>query len=314
MACFEAIKDFLNNFIANYSKTNTIIMKKILFLAVAFVVVIGCNNTTETPNTEEDTTTLIPQSMEVETDEPTEINPLGSYVGMFLAEEYKANKKPSYANKINITIDSMTTDKVYGHSIVAGNMRPFEGTLAAEGDTYTIAAKEPGDDRYDGTFDFKIENGKIVGTWIAYDKNLAVTKRSYNLDKRKFQYNPNLALPEDVAWGEELYGTYDEKLDRGEFVTYDVLKFNASTTELKKEDIENMYQADLEVIRNSIYARHGYSFKNRRMRYLFDTYVEWYVPLKTNILADLTDLEKKNIELLKRYEDHAEKYYDTFGR
>ena len=50
------------------------------------------------------------------------------------------------------------------------------------------------------------------------------------------------------------------------------------------------------------------------MRYIFDDYVDWYMPVKTNILADLTDLEKQNIDLLKRYENHAEKYYDVFGR
>ena len=75
-----------------------------------------------------------------------------------------------------------------------------------------------------------------------------------------------------------------------------------------------MYQGDLEVMRNSIYARHGYSFRNRRMRFLFDQLVDWYMPVSVNITGELTDLEKKNIDLLKRYEAHAEKYYDVFGR
>ena len=30
--------------------------------------------------------------------------------------------------------------------------------------------------------------------------------------------------------------------------------------------------------------------------------------------SDLTEIEKKNIQLLLKYEDHAEEYYDEFGR
>jgi hypothetical protein len=74
-----------------------------------------------------------------------------------------------------------------------------------------------------------------------------------------------------------------------------------------------MYKGDLEIIRNAIYARHGYSFKNRKMRYVFDQ-IDWYNPVHVDIRSDLTDLEKKNIDLLKRYEGHAVTYYDSFGR
>jgi hypothetical protein len=38
------------------------------------------------------------------------------------------------------------------------------------------------------------------------------------------------------------------------------------------------------------------------------------MPVSTDVRNDLTDLEKKNIELIKRYEEHAEKYYDEYGR
>lgn len=239
----------------------------------------------------------------------------GHYVGRFEALEYDEGKKPSYANKINITIEKIEDRKVFGYSVVAGNKRPFEGQL-----TYTVGylsflVQEPGDNRYDGEFEFGWypDRDGISGDWYANDKKLAVTKREYNLRKCIFEYNPDAALDEGLVYT-GLYDSYDRETDEEEGVTEDVLKYNPSTTKLMKEDIENMYQADLEVLRNSIYARHGYSFKNRRMRYLFDHYVDWYIPMKTNILADLTDLEKQNIELIKRYEQHAEKYYDVFGR
>ena len=99
----------------------------------------------------------------------------------------------------------------------------------------------------------------------------------------------------------------------GEAFTADAAKFNASTTPLRSQDVENMYKRDLELMRNAIYARHGYSFQNREMRYFFDQ-VDWYIPVSTNVTGQLTDLERKNIELLKRYENHAATYYDSFGR
>ncbi len=116
-----------------------------------------------------------------------------------------------------------------------------------------------------------------------------------------------------MSWS-QLYEKHPKFEDREESLTEDVLSFNASNEELKKEDIENMYKGDLEVMRNAIYARHGYSFKNRKMRFIFDSSVDWYMPVSTDIRDDLTDLERKNIDLLKRYEEHAGRYYDVFGR
>lgn len=239
----------------------------------------------------------------------------GLYIGEFRAVEYKSEKKPSYFNRITISIDSISQKTIYGHSIVAGNARPFQGSYQQTDALFYMQVEEPGDNRYDGKFQFTIDTKKLdlVGTWSSNDKNLAVTKRTYHLKAGLFKYDPEAALTEDFLMT-GLYDTYDFETEEEESLSQDALNYNPSIQLLTKTDIENMYQADLEVLRNSIYARHGYSFKNRRMRYLFDNYVDWYIPLKTNILADLTDLEKKNIDLLKRYEKHAEKYYDHFGR
>ena len=299
-------------------------MKKILFQLIAISFLLACSNSkqeqpesAEIENKTEKDSTIVEPKKEQPKKANYELNDaIGFYVGMFEAEEFKENKKPSYANKINISIDSFLKNKIYGHSIVAGNDRPFIGSYEIRGSEIKVEASEPGDDKYDGTFKFNIYlNPKTLqGAWSSFNKSLAVTERSYNLIKRSFKYNRDQPLPEDVAWGVELYESYNGETGMTETLSDEVLKFNASNTLLNKTDIENLYQGDLEIIRNAIYARHGYSFKNRRMRYVFDSYVDWYIPVKTNILADLTELEKKNIDLLKRYEKHAEKYYDTFGR
>ena len=242
-----------------------------------------------------------------------------SYVGAFEAIDTKPERTYYYQNKINISIDSLTDTKVYGHSVVAGNQRPFSGTAEFKNGVYTISAKEPGDDKYDGTFDFTLNPTALTieGTWTANNTKLEVNKRKYKLTKAEFVYNAANVLPESL--GGEIISDWNniskfEDASEMEKLTGDVTRFNASVVKLKKEDVENMFKGDLELTRNTIYARHGYSFKNRKMRYIFDNLVDWYIPVTTDVRNQLTKLEKENIELIKRYEEHADKYYDSYGR
>lgn len=75
----------------------------------------------------------------------------------------------------------------------------------------------------------------------------------------------------------------------------------ASDRLLTKEDVENMSAWDLKIMRNEIFARYGYIFKSEEMRNYFK-YEKWYVPMYDNVDNMLTDVEKKNIDLIKRYE------------
>jgi hypothetical protein len=257
----------------------------------------------------------------------------GFYVGAFKAVNYKEHKKPSYSNRINISLDSVNEQNkiLYGHSVVAGNIRPFKGNYKFDLKKYTIKAEvvEPGDDKYDGVFTFTCNpkglvkydsEYELIGTWIANDKNLAVSKRKFKLQYKVFKYNKNQELLDDqdgpfMGDLHNKYGDVDYKDEvNNEMFSEDILKFNASNIKLTFKDVENLHKGDLEIIRNAIYARHGYSFKNRRMRYFFDDNIDWYIPVTKDVRKDLTPLEKDNINLLKRYEKHAKKYYDYFGR
>ena len=60
-------------------------------------------------------------------------------------------------------------------------------------------------------------------------------------------------------------------------------------------------------MRNEIFARHGYCFKKKELRQQFET-EDWYVPNTVDIKGFLTEIEKKNIALIKRYEKYAEDY------
>lgn len=300
---------------------------KFLLLFVMMLFIVSCGkkqeqvsntsgNTTNSGSTNNETKTNVSK-----TENKSESSPaIGSYTGGFTASVYNDKKDYVYENRITIFIDSLSGEIMYGRSIVAGNNRPFAGRYTKEGSNVKAEVSEPGNDKYDGKFNFTIKIDEantneiyLEGKWIANDKKLDVTERTYNLYKKDFAYDPHNELPENIQWA-ELYGSNPKFPDQIEQLTAEVTKYNGSTTELKKEDLQNLYKGDLEIIRNAIYARHGYSFKNRRVRFIFDQFVPWYMPVSTDVRNELTDLEKKNIDLIKRFEEHAEKYYDEYGR
>ena len=273
----------------------------------------------------------------VQTDEKNPM--LGFWVGYF--EQAKTSRESisidegfywNRENKINISIDEIKDGLVKGHSVVAGNDRPFSGTITetknSTGHTiYSFEVSEPGDHKYDGQFTFVIYAGRLKGTWTAY-KDIEIKNRQYDLGKEFFEYDPNAQLRDQkryIDWGKyiEEKKTYDEYDEHGEMLewiekeyasaTDKIYEINASNMLLKKEDVENLKKGDLTIIRNTIYARHGYSFKNRPLRVFFDAQ-DWYIPVHTDIKADFTELEIKNIQLLLSYEKNAAEYYDSFGR
>ncbi|MCT4580485.1 MAG: YARHG domain-containing protein [Flavobacteriales bacterium] len=248
------------------------------------------------------------------------------YVGQFEALDFDYEKGGMRSNKITIQFDSIVGDTlIYGHSVVAGNLRPFSGEVKIRDGFLSIDVNEPGDDQYDGRFIMDLKETELSGKWYANNSQLKVPVREFELTNKVFEYNPDLML--EVGWfnlyeygktkegkvldeeGEDYY--IDEVV---ETLTEASSNINASTKLLTKEEVENLYKTDLEIIRNTIYARHGYSFKNRKIRNIFDAYVDWYIPFSTDVSKELTAVELKNIELIKRYEQHAETYYDSFGR
>uniref|UniRef100_UPI004049816E YARHG domain-containing protein n=1 Tax=Flavobacterium sp. TaxID=239 RepID=UPI004049816E len=253
---------------------------------------------------------------------------IGNYSNktLYVDEAYQWNRD----NKINISIDKVSDNFVFGHSVVAGNKRPFSGKVQ-DG---IFQVKEPGDDQYDGEFKFEILDNKLVGKWTAF-KNIDIKNRKYSLEKRIFIYDPDIQLEKSkkyINWYDNLNGDEaeienenvaeieDENDEIGEWfrseyasATTLIYTLNASNTLLKKEDVENLKKGDITIIRNTIYARHGYSFKYRPLRVFFDAQ-SWYIPVHTDIKSEFTEIEKANIKLLLRYEKNAVAYYDYFGR
>lgn len=68
------------------------------------------------------------------------------------------------------------------------------------------------------------------------------------------------------------------------------------------EELSQFTSAELRILRNSIFARHGYKFKSADLRDYFSRY-SWYEARYADVLKLLNSVEKKNIDLLKAMED-----------
>lgn len=296
-------------------------MKKILLTTIIISIVFAACNNSEAPD----------KGLEQVNSSAAPINELhkeiyGNYVGMFEDADADTRNEIIEPAKVNITISQITESGVSGRSIVKGNDRPMAGQMSVSGDLFKFVMDEPGSDPHDGRFTFSIQGDSLFGTWECYDGLVKSPKKKFVLKKMPFAYNANLMLPGEwdyVDWTSvknvpEIYKNEDGSVDT---VVYDfyraasdnVYKMNASKNKLKEADLKNLKKLDLEIIRNTIYARHGYSFKKKSVRQFFDQ-VEWYMPMSNNVDSSLTVIEKDNIALLKRFEKYAEDNYDTFGR
>lgn len=203
------------------------------------------------------------------------LNLIGSYVG------------PFGDNKITLLITRIAGDSIEGRSVVGGNDRPYAGIIRKTDNKYTIEASEPGDDKYDGVFNFTIDPARpdeVTGNWKPNTPGAHLGAKDFSLKRRSFSYLVDV-------------GQYPQ----------------ASRRLLTEDDVNNLMKDELELMRNEIFARHGYCFKKKYLREQFED-KDWYIPNTVDVRNDLTDIERKNIVLIKRYEKYAEEYGDEYGR
>lgn len=227
--------------------------------------------------------------------------------------------------KLSLKINRITKDSVYGQSIVNGNQRPFRGVFKETANSFIL--DEPGNDKTDGRFEVKIYKDSMSGSWAAYKKSAVnIPLKNLKLAKKEFVYNANFMLDEDsdlIDWEnpkdfKEKY-TDDEghtesyTTSKNRFASDAVFKINASKQKLTEKDLKNLRKLDMEIIKNAVFARHGYAFKKPTYRYFFEQ-TDWYIPVSNNVDSELSKTEKDNVVLLNRFIKYAEDKYDQFGR
>lgn len=75
----------------------------------------------------------------------------------------------------------------------------------------------------------------------------------------------------------------------------------ASARLLVSDDVVSLNKQDLRIMRNEIFARHGYIFKTTEMKGYFER-LSWYKPIYDDVTNQLTSVEKSNVEFIKGYE------------
>ena len=259
----------------------------------------------------------------------------GSYTGKFETVEGTSGESDDYLDgsaPISLMITRITANTVVGKSVLKGKVRPFSGKLTASGNSYRFTVDEPGDDKYDGRFDFTITGDSLKGTWKAFDPSVPRPQKEYALRKKAFVYNSSLMLSR-AAEGDldDAYVDYQKPKVKKEIYKNDdgtrdtvteeyyrmaseaIYELNGSKSALTEKSLKNLRKLDLEIVRNTIFARHGFSFSKKSVRQFFE-HTEWYMPVSANVDAELTEVERQNIALLKRFEQYATDRYDTFGR
>lgn len=323
---FNCKKIYLNSAI----KKQQLHMKNLkLFLTASLLVSLaGCKKEAKTIDNKNDSLMVKKDSVAL-----PEIHKeyYGIYMGDFagremispeIGEEYEGDVYKRIALKIN----RITKDSVYGQSIVEGNQRPFRGVFNEAAKSFIL--DEPGNDKTDGRFEVKLNNDSLTGTWNAFNKTaVKAPSKKLKLIKKEFVYNPNFMLSPDndlIDW--ENPKNFVEKYtdeETGKMETYTasknriasdaVFNINASKQKLTEKDLKNLRKLDMEIIKNSVFARHGYSFKKATYRNFFEQ-TDWYIPVSDNVDNDLSALEKQNVVLLNRFIKYAEDKYDSFGR
>ena len=260
----------------------------------------------------------------------------GNWVGEFIDSDYNdhARNLSEYSNKINLTIKKITKLNVFGQTTIEGNVRPILGKILINGNKLSFNLKNPGDNLKDGTFKFEIDGDTLTGNWKAFSESLPIQHRRFQLVKKEFKYNPKHMIPglDEYQNGETDVEPFADYYDPKEISIKDsdidtivytntfyrkaseiITKLNASTTILKEKNLKNLKKLELEIIRNTIFARHGYSFKKKTYRQFFDP-VPWYIPISDNVANDLTQIENINVKILLRFEKYATDNYDHFSR
>ncbi|MDQ7949625.1 MAG: YARHG domain-containing protein [Pedobacter sp.] len=287
-------------------------MKKFYILTFLSLILASCHEKAKVQTVKEEMVTTTADDLKL----------IGSWVGSFNADVKTEDYIPNI--KINLIIKNIEGDSVSAQSVLAGNSRVISGKIIRTGQIAKFELFEPGNDKYDGKFTFEIANGTLKGFWEAFDKTIKVNRRVFTLTKKAFVYNADLMLPENDYYDEynskieKVIDTIDgkeEKYDQAQYRYADeiVYKVNSSTHAFTEDELKNLKKLELEILRNTIYARHGLSFKKKGFRQFFD-YVDWYIPVSGNVDDQLTSLERANIKLLSRFEQYATDSYDTFGR
>ncbi|MDI9309935.1 MAG: YARHG domain-containing protein [Limnohabitans sp.] len=230
--------------------------------------------------------------------------------------EFDDNKEinHSYLRGIFIFFKKNEENKVIGELYLYGRVEPVVFDLKEKEDKLYLDFLSDSDKIDYEKLQFEIKKGSSNLKVSSYKMSFQEKESKdggLNFKKRIFSYNINSVI--DKRFRREDDGKTKSYGKRYTVSSDQVLKINPSKFLLKNSEVENLSKTDLYILQNLIYAKHGMAFQNKRLQGYFLTY-NWYLPLYENVDKELTDIEKKNIDILSRYEQNAVDYYKVFTR
>lgn len=263
-------------------------------------------------------------------------------------KDYDENK---YYGKFIFSFSKVDKNKIFGKLFINQKQIPIVMDLAEGDKKITIAYQSNSKNIPFKKIAFDIKKGteQLEGKAITSDPEIKIDYYKIEMTKKNFVYDidglvedmyvdddktgigyRDYDLVEEVVVDKEILKGADSiaekpkkeevklkptRIEReGYFATTsEIFKINPSKEVIKKEVVENLSKADLYILNKLVYAKHGLIFKDKKLSEYFLNH-SWYVPVSNNVDSYLTEIEKKNIDLLGRYERNAKEYYAVFGR
>lgn len=152
-------------------------------------------------------------------------------------------------------------------------------------------------------YDFVEYKGKIGFRIIFYDQPKDWPTHYH---AQFWSYNEEL---QEYEMLEEIWGAEEDTPPNGlifeeartDLFTKNEFEFSKLDSKLTEADLKDLDKAQLRLMRNAVYARHGRTFKSVDLQSLWECYT-WYKKNPNYSDALLTDVDKYNIELIQKYE------------
>jgi len=297
-------------------------MKPICVTVAALLMLVGCKETvTESPALANNVDVAAQGAINLDKLGNVVVDEYAQYYGVWVGEI--GNDTAAVAISAHIKIISIEKGKVRAHATVGDKKMNLSGVQQTKDGKFYVRLNEGFGKRERNIFEIWQQGSNFEGTYYAKPGEPG---SKVVLTHKVFKYDPTVMLANEYAiidWDTSKKVTRFYTDEEGNEQTYETEgnrsasrpfpALNGSTQKLTEGQLKNLRKIDLEVLRNTIYARHGYAFGRIYLRSLFDSN-EWYVPISDNVEKELTTLEKQNIALITRVEKYAQDHYQYFGR
>lgn len=165
------------------------------------------------------------------------------------------------------------------------------------------------DEMEDVSIGLEFKNNKMILETLSgkeYYNKINASPKAKNSNKERKRNNLSFS---NRNTSEDYYSEYEEKdegthgLEEEEETAGDLDDFDWVTQRyVTPDDLSWRSKEGLRILRNWIFARHGYKFNSKDLIQYFSQY-PWYTPRFDNVNSQLSEIELYNIDLIKKYED-----------